>query len=219
MNYLAHVFLSCDSAEAILGALYGDFAKGAHDVEYPAAIADAIRLHRAIDRYTDAHPIPCASRALVSPVRRRFAGILTDVFYDHFLARHWQDYCELPLPMFAHQVYAVLLAHQEQLPPRLRYVAPRMAANDWFGAYAELRGIDAAVNGIARRLEHYPRAAALRGGVAELERHYAAFEAHFREFFPLLIQHVRTCTNSTRPGAAADTIPTMRHVSIPVAVP
>lgn len=190
MNYLAHAFLSRHSPEAILGAVYGDFVKGSVTTEFTAGIRDGIVLHRAIDRYTDSHPIPAASCALVSTPRRRFAPILIDVFYDHFLARHWRDYCEQPLAEFAQEVYAVLLAQHEQLPAPLQLVAPRMAANNWLCAYAEVSGIDAAVNGIARRLERYPRAAVVRGSVEELERHYGALEQHFGEFFPQLIRHV-----------------------------
>jgi acyl carrier protein phosphodiesterase len=186
MNFLAHVFLSHHSPEAILGAMLGDFVKGSVGAEYPPAVREAIVLHRTIDRFTDAHPIPYAARALVSPARRRFAPILIDVFYDHFLARYWADYCTVPLPQFAQQVYDVLRANRAILPPRLQIVAPRMVANDWLTAYAELPGVDAAVNGIARRLERYPRAAALHGAAEELERHYARFERDFRTFFPQL---------------------------------
>jgi acyl carrier protein phosphodiesterase len=190
MNYLAHTFLSHHSSDAVLGAILGDFVKGPLDATYPSAVREAILLHRAVDRYTDAHPIPLTARLLVSAPRRRFAPILIDVFYDHFLARHWDDYCDVPLPQFAEYVYEVLRVRCHELPERLQFVAPRMAADDWFGAYADLDGIDAAVNGIARRMQRFPRAAALRGGVEELRANYAAFEHDFQRFFPQLIHHV-----------------------------
>lgn len=196
MNYLAHVFLSRHSPEAILGAVLGDFVKGPVPGEYSLAVRAAILLHRSIDRFTDAHPIPNAARALVSPARRRFAPILLDVFYDHFLARHWAEHCAVPLPQFTRQVYDVLRAHHAILPPRLQLVAPRMAANDWLAAYAELPGVDAAVNGIARRLGRYPRAAVLHGAVQELERHYARFAQDFRAFFPQLSAYTATLINN-----------------------
>jgi acyl carrier protein phosphodiesterase len=193
MNYLAHALLSRHSPEAILGALLGDFVKGPLDTRYSSAVREAILLHRAIDRYTDAHPVALASRARVGPERRRFAPILVDVFYDHFLARHWSDYCEIPLAQFAAQVYQVLLGHRAELPERLQVVAPRMAAHDWFSAYAEIGGIAAAVDGIAWRLRRFPRAAVLRGGVDELTCHYRDFEGDFRSFFPQLMQHAIVC--------------------------
>ncbi len=194
MNYLAHAFLSQQSPEAILGALLGDFVKGEVGSEYPTTVRDAILLHRRIDRYTDAHPLHRACCAMISPPRRLFAPVLVDMFYDHFLARHWADYHPLPLTQFAQQVYAVLLAHQAELPPRLQWVAPRMAADDWLSAYAQVPGIEAALDGIARRLGRYRRAAALHGAIDELTLHYVDFERHFRDYFPQLIAHTQTLT-------------------------
>jgi acyl carrier protein phosphodiesterase len=190
MNYLAHTFLSRHSPDAILGAMLGDFVKGPLDTTYTRPVREAILLHRAIDRYTDAHPVTLSSHTLIAPARRRFAPVLVDMFYDHFLARHWNDYCDIPLAQFAEHVYDVLLAQSERLPKRLQLVATRMAGNGWLTAYAELSGIDAAVNGIARRLQRFPKAAVLRGGAEELKNNYAAFEHDFRQFFPQLMHHV-----------------------------
>jgi acyl carrier protein phosphodiesterase len=186
MNYLAHAFLSNESPEAIAGALLGDFVKGAAAARYGAAVRDAIHLHRAIDRYTDAHATVHASRALVSPARRRFAGVMVDVFYDHFLARHWARYSHQPLAEFTAGVYAVLRAWQPQFPERLARMVPRMCGDDWLGAYAEVAAVDAALNGIARRLARYPRAQALHDAVEDLEREYPALERQFLDYFPQL---------------------------------
>src|SRR4030065_2169816 len=123
MNYLAHAFLSRSSPELLIGGLLGDFVKGReHLKQYSPAVCVGSRLHRAIDRYTDAHAIVRASCALISPTRRRFAAILVDVFYDHFLARHWQRYADLTLEAFTHQVYATLLPHMASYPERLQRI-------------------------------------------------------------------------------------------------
>jgi acyl carrier protein phosphodiesterase len=190
MNYLAHTLLSHECDEAILGALLGDFVKGPLADDMPTAIRDGIRLHRSIDRYTDAHPVVLSSRGLISDTRRRFAPIMVDIFYDHFLARHWNDYCDVPLPRFAQRVYDVLRSHHAAVPERLRAVATRMAAYDWLNAYASIAGMQAAVDGIALRLRRFRRAAVLHGGGEELSRHYPVFERDFRLFFPQLQRHV-----------------------------
>ena len=192
MNFLAHVFLSRQSPQTIVGAMLGDFVKGPIDDRYPPPIRDAIALHRAIDRYTDTHDIPRVSRARMSPARRFFSAVLVDVFYDHFLARDWRRYCDIPLPVFARQVYDALAAQRADLPPRLQWAATRMAADDWLTAYGEIAGINAAVNGIAYRLRRFRRAQVLVGSVEELEQHYAGFEDDFRVFFPQLMRYVAT---------------------------
>jgi acyl carrier protein phosphodiesterase len=191
MNFLAHAFLSRSSPELLIGGLLGDFVKGReHLLEYSPAVCAGIILHRAIDRYTDAHTIVRASCALISPARRRYAAILVDVFYDHFLARHWARYAELPLEDFTQQVYATLLPDIASYPERLQRILPRMAADDWLASYAEIESVDAALHGIARRFQRYPRAAVLTEGVQELLHHYAALEQHFLDFFPELIGFV-----------------------------
>lgn len=192
MNFLAHAFLSRSSPELLIGGLLGDFVKGALGDRYTPTMRAGILLHRAIDRYTDAHPTVRASCALISPARRRFAAILVDVFYDHFLARHWHRYADLPLEAFTQQVYATLLPHTASYPERLQRILPRMAADDWLASYAEIESVDAALHGIARRFQRYPRAIVLNDGVQELLLNYAALEQQFLDFFPELLGFVET---------------------------
>ncbi|HEX7953720.1 MAG TPA: hypothetical protein VF523_11700, partial [Burkholderiales bacterium] len=66
------------------------FVKGPLDDRYATDITRAIVMHRKIDSYTDAHPLVLASKARISPARRRYAGIMVDMFYDHFLAKYWR---------------------------------------------------------------------------------------------------------------------------------
>jgi acyl carrier protein phosphodiesterase len=205
MNYLAHAFLSRSSPELLIGGLLGDFVKGALGERYTPTIRAGILLHRAIDRYTDAHPTVRASCALISPARRRFAAILADVFYDHFLARHWRRYADLPLEEFTQLVYATLLPHMPSYPERLRRILPRMAADDWLASYAEIESVDAALHGIARRFQRYPRAAVLADGVQELLRNYAALEQHFLDFFPELLGFVATAQRNAQSAEACAT--------------
>jgi acyl carrier protein phosphodiesterase len=186
MNYLAHAFLSRATPELLTGGMLGDFVKGRIDGQYSPGVCAGIALHRAIDRYTDDHPLVQASRARISPQRRRFAGILVDVFYDHFLARHWQRYSDMPLERFTRHVYGVLWPQRRGLPERLQRMLPWMRAEDWLAGYAELDAVEAALHGMARRFRFAERATPLADGVHELVAHYATFERQFHEFFPQL---------------------------------
>ena len=171
----------------MIGGLLGDFVKGSIH-RYPAEIRAGILLHRAIDRYTDAHSIVRASRALVSVRRRRFAGIMMDVFFDHFLARHWQSFADTPLPAFTRATYVELLARSGEFPERLQRILPHMAAHDWLGSYQDVEAIDAAINGIARR---FRRANTLQGGAQEMLDNYAVLQVNFLRFFPELLCFVQ----------------------------
>ncbi|TEL14247.1 DUF479 domain-containing protein [Pseudomonas aeruginosa] len=87
MNYLAHLHLGGPQPAQLLGSLYGDFVKGRLQGQWPDEIERAIQLHRRIDAFTDSHPLVHAAKRRFPLERRRFAGVLLDVFFDHCLAR------------------------------------------------------------------------------------------------------------------------------------
>jgi acyl carrier protein phosphodiesterase len=171
-----------------VGSLMGDFVKGPLSGRYGTEITRALALHRRIDAYTDAHDVVRESRHRVSTARRRFAGILVDVFYDHFLARHWEEYNDVPLERFTARVYSLLHQHRTLLPERLQVIAPRMAAADWLGSYRHVEAVGLALDRTGQRLK---RGNALLRSAEELLAHYEAFEADFRAFFPDVVRLAR----------------------------
>lgn len=182
MNYLAHLHLGGPQPEQLLGSLYGDFVKGPLQGRFSPPLEAAIRLHRQIDVYTDSHPLVLAALARFPQARRRYAGIILDVFFDHCLALHWQDYADQPLHQFTGRVYQVLAA-QPDLPGRLAQIAPHMAAHDWLGSYREFAVLDQVFKGIARRLS---RPEGMAGAVLEVQALYAPLMDDFRQFYPEL---------------------------------
>jgi acyl carrier protein phosphodiesterase len=186
MNYLAHVFLAQHSKEAMLGAFLGDFVKASLTEQYPPAIANEILLHRKIDSYTDAHPVTQAARALFTNGRRRYAGILLDVFYDHLLSKNWAAYSDQALPAFILRFYETLDTHQHFLPNDLAAMTPRMIDQDWLGSYRDYQGVEIAIHRISTRLSRNGHL--LREGLPDLQTNYAAIASGFDSFFPELMQ-------------------------------
>ncbi|WLI47418.1 ACP phosphodiesterase [Pseudomonas beijingensis] len=182
MNYLAHLHLGGLGREQLLGSLYGDFVKGPLQGQYDARIEAAIALHRRIDMYTDRHPLVDVALSRFSTGRRRYAGIVLDVFFDHCLARDWMLYGEGPLMDFTSRVYQVLNT-EPQLPGRLAQIAPYMAADDWLGSYQEFEVLGQVLRGISRRLS---RPEELAGAMPELVRLYEPLSEDFRLFYPQL---------------------------------
>lgn len=80
MNYLAHLHLGGPLPEQLLGSLYGDFVKGRLEGRFSAPLEAGIRLHRQIDAFTDSHPLVLAAIGRFPAERRRYAGIIVDVF-------------------------------------------------------------------------------------------------------------------------------------------
>ena len=187
MNYLAHLHLGGQRPEELLGSLYGDFVKGRLQGEYSPQIEAAIQLHRSIDVFTDAHPLVDRSLSRFSQTRRRYAGIVLDVFFDHCLARDWAQYAEGPLDRFTSGFYQVLVT-QPQLPKRLAAIAPHMAADDWLGSYRDFAVLEQVFRGIARRLS---RPEELAGAMADLHALYEPLSEDFRAFYPQLQTYAR----------------------------
>ena len=183
MNYLAHFYLAEQSSEGLVGSLLGDFVKGRLDDRFSASVRRGIALHRAIDSFTDAHPLHLQSRNRISRQRRRYAGIIIDVCYDHFLCRRWTDYSSESLDGFTRRVYAALRDHHAHLPQRPKQIVARMISDDWLASYAGLENVGHAFTGIARRIE---RRNPVAGALAEIEANYAALEGDFKSFFPEL---------------------------------
>jgi len=199
VNYLAHLFLSDGSTESVIGSVMGDFVKGPLAGRYSPGLRRAIELHRRIDSYTDAHPQVRASRNRISPARRRFAGIMVDMFYDHFLAARWVEFSGVPLTDFARDVYALLSREEADLTTEMRWVVDRMAAQDWLTSYRDPAAIAEALDRMSRRLK---RENTLAGSAEELMSNYAALEADFRSFFPDVIELVASTRSAPTLTAA-----------------
>ncbi|MFI8396938.1 ACP phosphodiesterase [Pseudomonas sp. NPDC078863] len=182
MNYLAHLHLGGPRPGQLLGSLYGDFVKGRLQGQFDPEVEAAIALHRRIDVFTDRHPLVDIALGRFTETRRRYAGIVLDVFFDHCLARDWMLYADRPLEQFTADVYQVL-SRERQLPERLAKIAPHMVANDWLGSYREFEVLEQVLRGISRRLT---KPEELAGAMQELRRLYEPLSEDFSLFYPQL---------------------------------
>ena len=192
MNYLAHLYLAENHSESLLGNLLGDFVKGSIAPVYSEEVRKGIELHRKVDRFTDSHAVVRASIKLISPARRRFAGVIVDIFYDHLLAKNWQIYSAMPLADFSQNIYQVLQENHQLLPERLQKMLPYIIGEDWLTSYREVQAIDRALNRIANRLmKRFGRNNSLLNSAEELTANYQQLESDFHRFFPDLIDYVK----------------------------
>ncbi len=156
--------------------------------QFPAEVVRGIRMHRAVDRFTDSHEVFKSARALMAPERRRFAGVVVDIFYDHFLCVHWHDHADVPLEEFIASVYRALDEHPEWHAGRLADVFPMMRDEDWLTRYTTIEGIE---NTLFRVSQRSPRVGKIAGGIDDLRENYEAFESLFHHFMPDLLKFVR----------------------------
>jgi acyl carrier protein phosphodiesterase len=189
MNYLAHLFLADPTPELLIGNLLGDFRTGVPLDAYAPLIRRGIEQHLQIDAYTDRHPIVLRDRQRFSRPQRRFAGIVLDVLYDHYLAKHWTDYSSVSICDFSENVYQILQAHRSSLPAKLQRALPDMIQHNWLCSYADLDIIEYVLQRMANR---FKRPTPIAASYAEILLHYGEFEQGFLRFFPDLMRYVGT---------------------------
>jgi len=192
MNYLAHLLLAGEDPEEKLGALMGDFTRGRLENlarQYPPGIMQGIAVHRRIDIFTDRHHRFMQSKARFSKTRRRYAGIIVDVAYDHFLSRHWDQFSMIDRREFISDVYGLLERNHHRLPERLQRASTLMITQDWLGSYHHIDRIGEVYDRMSRRLR---RPNTLTGSLEEVREHYPDLERDFAGFFPALVDHTQS---------------------------
>lgn len=181
MNYLAHLHLSGADEGLIVGNFIGDAIKGNDYEDFPEPIRRGILLHRFIDDFTDRHPIVEESKVLLRPMLRKYAGVASDMFYDHFLASNWSAFSNEPLEDYTNRMYSLLQSNPEHIPPRTAHMLHYMSRDNWLLSYVSLEHLQSALTGISRRTRFE---SGLQHAVKVLTQEYEDFEDHFHAFYP-----------------------------------
>jgi acyl carrier protein phosphodiesterase/glutathione synthase/RimK-type ligase-like ATP-grasp enzyme len=192
MNYLAHIYLSENDKKVAIGNFISDSIRGKNYKNYPKDIQVGILLHREIDTFTDAHKTVRQSTKRLHENYGHYAGVIVDVFYDHFLAKNWSNYSSIPLNDFISDFYDNLKSHKKILPKRIQEFMPYMIEDNWLESYQRLEGIQWVLDGINRRTNYRSK---MNLALKELQEFYSEFETEFTSFFEDLIQFSKTKHN------------------------
>ncbi|MCK0179943.1 acyl carrier protein phosphodiesterase [Flavobacteriaceae bacterium S0862] len=184
MNFLAHIYLSGDSDLVTIGNFIADGIKGKEYRKYSRELKIGILLHREIDTYTDAHPTVRKSTKRLHEKYSHYSGVIVDILYDHFLAKNWKSYCDVPLDKYVEHFYNSLEDNFDILPLRIQKMMPYMITNNWLLSYASVEGIAKVLEGMNRRTHNRSQ---MNLAVNELEEFYEEFEKEFTSFFEELI--------------------------------
>jgi acyl carrier protein phosphodiesterase len=188
MNWLAHLYLSEPNPAFRIGNLLPDLVRVSALSGLSPEILRGVKQHRCIDAFTDTHPVVRRSISRVTPDFRRFGGILIDIFYDHFLARDWENYSPLPLPAFAAEIYDSFERCRGEIPSEALVHLEHMRESNWLCAYREIDGISTALHRLGTRLR---RPVPLGDAISVLHDNYDDLFADFSAFFPELMSHLR----------------------------
>lgn len=183
MNFLAHSLLGFDRSALIAGQFCGDFVRGSDLSRFPAEIERGIRLHRHLDRFTDTHAALTPLRQQIPDVPQRFAGIVVDVMFDHYLARRWELVSDVSLEQHADTVHQALDEHESHFPPKLKRFVQLLKREDILQKNIHLDAIELTLSRIASRSIKF---APLALTTAQLEPLRESLVEPFTTFFPAL---------------------------------
>ncbi len=188
MNHLAHIFLSGDDEYIKIGNFIGDYIKGKKYRKYDPQIQTGIIMHRNIDDFTDKNPIPKKVKHLFSPYFHKYAGIVIDLFYDHFLAVNWDKFSGQPLKDFVQEFYDILERNNELLPDQVQSFLPRMIEQNRLYTYKNLQGMEQALKVMSRRTSLPDNTSK---AIKTLSENYLTINNNFLEFFPTIIDFIK----------------------------
>ena len=184
MNFLAHIYLSFGDDEITIGNFIADSIRGNKFKHLPERVQKGILLHREIDTYTDAHPIARLSSKRLHQNYSHYSRVIVDIFYDHFLAKNWQQYSDTPLGIFVDKFYDLLEDNFTILPDGTKRMIPYMISDNWLLNYAQMDGISRVLSGMNRRTNNKSK---MNFAILDLEKNYEAFEVEFTAFFNELV--------------------------------
>lgn len=184
MNFLAHLYLSGNNDSIKIGNFMADGIRGKQFEDFPTEIKKGILLHRAIDSYTDAHPVFRQSTKRLHQNYHHYSGVIVDVFYDHFLAKNWSTYSSEKLEEFVDRFYESLSKNQAILTLKTQNLMPYMIKQNWLVSYRSVDGIKQILTQMDHRTKNESK---MRFATNELSEFYIEFENEFITFFEDLI--------------------------------
>jgi len=190
MNFLAHIFLSGEENDLLkLGNFMGDTIRGKQYLDYPEEVQRGILLHRQIDTFTDAHPLFRESKRRLVPLYGHYAGVITDIFYDYFLTKHWRVFSSEDFDGYIERFYALLQEKKEVLNSQMQSIAGYMMRDNWLKAYQTYTGLARILYQMDRRTEFRSQ---MQYAITSLQTEEPLFEAEFLPFFKEIQEFVIT---------------------------
>jgi acyl carrier protein phosphodiesterase len=183
MNYLAHIYLSGTNEKLLIGNFIADSLKGADWKNYDDEVQKGIKLHHAIDKFTDTHHVVKKSKKRLWERYRHYNAVIVDIFYDHFLAANWKVHHNQDLGDFVDNTYNLLKKNHSMLPTNIQFLLKHMIKNNWLYNYQFVQGIENVMYGMSQRTSFN---SGMENSTEDLIKYYEEFSVEFDSFFPLL---------------------------------
>lgn len=180
MNYLAHALLSAHDDELLAGNFIADHLRGNNFNHLPTGVIQGIKMHRQIDDYTDTHELFKKSKRIFYTNFEKYSGVLIDIYFDHLLAKNFQEFSTVNLSSFSKKVYEVYDAKKELFPTSSNRFLNYVISNNIYEAYALKDGITTVLRHLSSRIKHPVQ---LHDSIVEFTDNEKVLEENFKLFF------------------------------------
>ncbi len=188
MNYLAHIHLSGDNDEVLIGNFIADFIRNKEVAELSKTNKTGVLLHRHIDAYTDIHPTVRKVTKIFRPTQRKYAPVVSDIIFDYLLVKNWDKFSKVELKKFKKASYLRLVNNSKGLPPKAYKKVVSLCSGDFISSYESLDGISYVFSRMDKRSKFTSNFANAREVLVDQEKELNKL---FLEFYPQLIKQCK----------------------------
>jgi len=184
MNFLAHLYLSQNDTNIMIGNFIADHIRGNKYEEFSKEIQQGIFLHREIDTFTDAHKVVRKSKRRLHKRYRHYDGVIIDIFFDHFLAKNWANYSAIPLDVYTNSINNLFDKISPELPIKSQQFIKYMIEYNILFNYQFEEGIEKVLNGMNHRTKGKSQ---MNLAIEDLQILHKEFEEDFTVFYKDLL--------------------------------
>ncbi len=163
-----------------LANLVADKIKGKQYLKYNSKIQKGIRLHRTIDSFSDSNTHTHQITKKLFPHYRHYSRVIVDMYFDHFLSNHWENYSRTSLSAYSKEFYAFAIEHKFIFPQNIQLFIDKLVHYDWLMKYQQLDDLQNILRQMEQRLI-FP--CEISQSINELKANYHYFEKLFLAFF------------------------------------
>jgi acyl carrier protein phosphodiesterase len=196
LNFLAHLYLSQNQTNIMIGNFIADHIRGNNYESFSKEIQQGIFLHREIDTFTDAHKVVRKSKRRLHKRYRHYDGVIIDIFYDYFLAKNWANYSAIPLDVYSDAVNKLFTEIKLELPVKSQNFIKYMIEYNILFNYQYKEGIAKVLNGMNSRTKGKSQMNLAIEDLHDLENE---LEEDFTLFFKDLIVHTNQKLKEIKP--------------------
>lgn len=181
MNFLAHFHLSGENELIAIGNFLGDFIRGSELKSLPLNAQKGVHLHRFIDQYTDSHLVVKEVNKMLVPHFAKYAPVVSDVYFDYFLASKFSLYSDISLRDYTYRLYDCMERNLSIFTQRAERFYHFMIERDIFFEYGNKEGLQHVFNGLSKRAQFDSK---MENGVDVLRQNEAVMRGMFEQFYP-----------------------------------